>query len=158
MLEFGGAMVDEPVFLVSDATKLTISPTKANDEGLDLSNEVHSLFLFKPSSGNRLSPDAMIALDKMIAACGLTKENAVALPFLGQGNLHFNRLASAGYVKKLILLGITPDEIHLFVDSQYYNIFNFNGIDILISDNIEGITKEQKQQLWARLQTLFGLK
>jgi hypothetical protein len=154
MLQFGGALLDEPVFLVSDATKLTIS----NEKGLLLSNDVHSLFLFKPTQEDALSPQATEALDKMIAACGLTKANAAAIGFTGQEDLHFARLASKGHISQLILLGLTPEDVHLYVDSSYYNIFTFNGIEILISDNIEGISIENKRALWSRLQTMFKLK
>ena len=158
MLQFGGALLDEPVFLVSDATKLTISPTKANDLSALLSNDVHSLFLFKPTTNDTLSPQATEALDKMIQACGLSKSQAAAVGFTGQSELHFSRLASKGHVKRIVLLGLSPADIHLFVDSIYYKIFTINNIEILISDNIEGISIENKRALWARLQTLFKLK
>lgn len=156
-LDLTAAVLDETVFIVPDPAKLTISPTNANYLTHIVAPGIETIFLYRPVQGDRLTDAGQVTMDRLINACKIPSDKFVVVNLMEAPGLHWKQIRKAPALKKLILLGCGPEQLGVHIEYFDYNIFNFNGIDILISDSMEVISDDRKKKLWSRLQTMFKL-
>jgi len=156
-IQFSNAVIDEMVYLLPDAAKLTISLNNANELTLIAGNNVSTLLLYLPKSGADMSEESLLSLHKLASAVKLSTEHYLAINLKNHANLLFKDFASMPNIKQVICFGITGEMIGLHLDYLIYKPFIFNNLNILISDSLEGISQDDKKLLWHGLQLMFKL-
>lgn len=156
-LQFEGALLDETAYLIPDATKLTISPTIANDLTHILSPPVETLMIYQPADGAVVSEKGRVAMERLMAALKQPEGSVKLINILEHPGLDIVRITRTSNIRNLILLGADTQVLNASMEITLYKPFIFNKLNILASDSLELIAEEDKKLLWARLQQMFRL-
>lgn len=156
--EFTTAIIDETVFLLDDAAKLTISAKNANDTIVINLNKVSTVIVFAEENADESSNTTIIAMHKMAAALKLATSDYGTINLKQHPEFKIKQIFANTGVQKLICLGVDLKDLGLHIESIYYKPFIFNNISIITSHSLTGILPEHKAMLWARLQQMYGLK
>jgi hypothetical protein len=157
-IPYADAILDETVFLLSDAAKLTISANNANDIPVINLNNVSTILLYKPENGVEISETGLTAIQKMTAALGQSEMDYAIINISKYPAFRFHHCVQYRQINKLICLGVSLEEIGLWIDLPMYKRLKFNEIELLISHKIEGISDDHKKLLWGNLKLMFGIK
>lgn len=157
-LTFDHAILDETVYLLPDATKLTITANNANELTLIAGNNISTLLIYQPLNGPEMSEEALNSVHKLATAVNLSPNSYLALNLNKIPNLSFRDIKAVESIKTIITFGVTPDMLDIRVDYTEYKSFIFNNLNILISGSLEGISPDDKKRLWHGLQIMYKLK
>lgn len=156
--EFTTAIIDETVFLLDDAAKLTISAKNANYTTVINLNKVSTVIVFDEENMDESSNPTIIAMHKMAAALKLATSDYTIINLRQHPEFKIKHIFANTGVHKLICLGVDLERIGLHTEYLYYKPFVFNNLTIITSHSLTGILPEHKSMLWTRLQQMYGLK
>ncbi len=149
--------MDETAYLIPDATKLTISPTIANDLTHIVAPPVETLMIYKPADGNAVSDKGRVAMERLMAALKQPEGSVKLVNILEHPGLSIVQITRAANIRNLILLGVDLNMLNISMEITLYKPFIFNKLNILAADSLEVIAEEDKKLLWGRLQQMFRL-
>ncbi len=156
-IEFPAAIVDEKVYLIPSSAKLTISPVNANLNPINLSNNNGTIILYSGNNGDDISSEGFESIKKLIVAVKLDPEETICLRYLHDTPFSFKELQAKFAFDKLICFGVTAKNIGLHIEYRNHIYLKFNGIDIIICDNIEGMEKPIRLLVWNQLKLMYKI-
>lgn len=155
--DFLQASLNETIYRIPDGVKLSISSNKINPEDVG-KNQVENLILYQPASGEDLTEEFRVTLDKIISVIPNQPGNSANLNFSPLNSTDFQSLHKLYGFKNLICFGIKPSHIGMHVQYDYYRHITINDILILFSEAVEHLDKAKKTKLWSGIQKMYGLK
>ena len=156
--EFNTAILDETVYLLDDAAKLTISAKNANVTTVINLNKVSTVMVYSEENIDESSNPTIIAMHKMAAALQLASADYTLINIHQHPQFRIKQLLANTDVKKLVCLGLYLSDLGLHIENELYNPFKFNDITIITSHSLLDISPEHKKLLWGKLQKMYGLK
>lgn len=157
LIQFPAAIVDEPVYLIPDSAKLTISPLNANLIPTYPLNKNGTVIFYTAPKGGNISAEGVTAINKLILAVKLKPEETFCTEVLPDMDFRFNKLIKDYPVTQLICFGIEPENLGLHLDLIKYKAFKFNKIDMIFCDSMEGMALQKRTLLWNQLKLMYNI-
>ncbi len=153
------AFFKNSLVVLKDAIPKNISKQDDQIEFLG-GNKKRIIFLVNDAQNKYLDDLQMIFLADLLSACRLTLADIGLVNFSQNNDKTYHSLTEQLGAKKILMFGITPQQLDLPFAIPFFQIQNFNEQSYLVCPNMQEIQKDQalKKQLWDNLQKIFTIK
>ena len=122
-------------------------------------NEKKIAFIASDAENKFLGDDQMKFVNDLLSACNLSMAD-IAFINLYNKNIHYTDLVSKFSSQKILIFGITAQELDLPFTIPFFQVQAFHGQTFLICPSLDTIRQEKdlKKQLWLSLKQIFNLQ
>ncbi len=124
-------------------------------------NKKKIIFLVNDVQNKYLDDIQMTFLSDLLSACQLTMADIALVNFSQNNDKTYHLLdEQLGAKKKILMFGVTPQQLDLPFGIPFFQIQNFNEQSYLVCPSLQQIQQDQmlKKQLWDSLQKIFTIK
>ncbi|MEZ5013484.1 MAG: hypothetical protein R2794_04270 [Chitinophagales bacterium] len=155
--QFSDVILDETLFLIPDAAKLTKSALPSNSVDHWKGNASSGVAIVLDVAENAFEASDYEILEKLLKAIGLSFDNVL---YCYSDHLEPARLPSqlAEHGVQHLLLFTDRSKAFDYVENEYYKVLKFNTIHYIISHRISDFNLERRTALWNALKQMFTLR
>lgn len=156
---FGNALLESQLFIADSDANLRNATSKLNYKNfISISQPIEMLFICREIKNSESRILIMEMLDKLIVACGVDKDKTLIFELNHETDYSLNMNLS-NYVKRMFFFDIKPEEIHLHIQIEKYEIGNWAESKIIYCDGLEFLltNKKNRGQLWSLLKQEFNI-
>ena len=123
-------------------------------------NEKNIIFLANDDHNKFISDSNINFLNALLNACSLTLADISLVNFSQHKKIQYNELTERLKAKKILIFGISAEEIGLPFTIPFFQVQKFQQEVYLLCPSLEEIQtdKDLKKQLWNCLQKIFNVK
>ncbi len=156
-LTFKKAILDETVYVIPDATKLTNVADTLNQFLFEGGNGKKVSIIYRPAHGNKLDNESKNTLLKVVNALKLTLDDVAIINTEESGYNHFQFINAKLHPTYLLCFGIGPHDLGIRITHEFYKEYSISGVRVIFSHAVEALDKQRKNVLWGRLQEMFQM-
>lgn len=158
-IHFGNALIESQLFIADSDANLRNDLSKLNYKNfISISQPIEMLFICREIKDQESRILIIEMLDKLIAACGVAKDKTQIFELNHETDYSLNMNLS-NYAKRIFFFDIKPDEIHLHIQIEKYEIGNWAESKIFYCDGLEFLlaNKKNRVMLWSLLKQEFNI-